>query len=801
MEMQNVRAFGPTGASLQSANRAKRQRTLQFCKPNLQSSPSRSIQQKMDSINSSNLLSLSSCDLNAKFNDRSYADWSQTNLISFVTLDGIYIIQPRLERSHGQFNIELIRNPTNKFKHLPFEESNITFDDFVHKLNNEHYIELSTDPALATVQNQTITSAASTIKSSSTLPNETTWFRHFRLAKWSPIIDTYPRQCLLLAITVDYQLLIYSQKNESWNVQDLSKEYDKIWCHTGLARDLKKANYETVRQNLHSLSFCNACWRPSNHHDCPLLVAATITGDLVVWQVNFRKSTPPITNNIQESSNHFHDVTFSVSAILKTKQEYISSMQLYDSLLIASSRDGQVALYDLTLNFEAPQEPSTGRTHQPNGTNSEPNNPKTIALQDIPATAILWHYDWIEVTDFYIQRLSSDTFRVVLAKSTNICWCIVHYLKKTDNEPATLAISDSFSAIDGLDPEVALHQTPATWLRPAGNRRAVLVADDGSFYQLEFFDDRQDSSPSFSAIRTGKEDLTDMLPRGLCTSPNGHLITMISTVTFMYDSYKLSTPTKLILLPTVNERKFFTESVQNLLDESWLATNNINSPMDACDSMDYILSIYSQLDNRELNRLYENFKEALINASHPKTKQQYVLLKIVGFLIMKLAEQKSFRLLGDDQSIDLEQAVYDWILMHEIDKTIGMVLSKGSTGDHHGTLTNVQVNSLRNYMQWLLGCTEGGPIGQVYRDRFESLISSKYKKVPHEMCPVCQEAVNFKSIRLGFCKNQHRFFRCSRSLLILDPKDDELECKHCGRHYMTSLLWPTDNLWLCLFCQ
>lgn len=728
---------------------------------------------KMDTISSTST-SLSICDLNTKFDTRCHADWSKTNLISIVTLDGIYILRPQLEKTNGPFQIELIRNPVQRFKHEVLADKGIpSFDELLQSLDNKQYMEMFLDSALTTNINKL---------SPDTCP------RRFRLAKWSPTIDAFPRQCLLAAITVDYQLLIFSRKFNIWVVQaDLSRDYDKFWIQTSSFQEKNDNNFDTIRKSLHSLSFCNLCWKQLENKD-QILLATTIPGDIVIWQLRLSKQCDKLQNN---------EITFEIKTILKTQQENISSMQIYEGLIVASSRDGQVALYDLTTNLD--QFGSSTLWQRANGIIS------AQALIYIPPTAILWHPDNIEVTDFYLQPLTSDTFRVVLAKSTNICWCIIHYTKKTDREPAKLAISDSFSAIDGLDPDVSLHQTPATWLKPTGEKKAVLIADDGSFFQLEFVDDRQDASPAFNAIRTDKVDLTDMIPRGLCTSPNGHLITMISSVTFMYDPIKISAPTKLILLPTVNDRKFFTDCIQKLLDETWLDTNQIKSPVDACDRIDCIRSTFPLLNYQQLDELHQTLKETVLNIGFPESDVQLVKLKIVIFILMKLLEYSNLKMIDGDQqdSLDNNNYIHGYILSYYIEQVLKAIFSASKDGQM--VLSSDQVNSLRNYMKWLEKFPRGQEIRNKFSERFKKLVESRYNDVPLETCSICQTYIPFESIRYGKCENQHRFVRCSRSLLVLSVnKGDELECEHCKRYYMTTMFWPptsASNLWLCLFCQ
>lgn len=729
----------------------------------------------MDNVNSTNLYSITVCDLNTKFNDRSHCEWSKTNLISIVSSDGIYILKPQLDIQNGPFQIELIRNPKEKFNHPAYYETGPTFDSIWQKLNSQQYMEIFLDPALLTNVEKL---------------NLDVYPRRYRMAKWSPPIETYPRHCLLAALTVDYQLLIFSRKKNAWIIQaDFSSEYDKLWTQLNQTSKDKQIgeHFEAIKNNLHSLSFCNICWKETEIGG-PLLMSATIPGDIVIWQTIISHH-----HHHQEYPN-FQE-KFEVKMVLRTNLEYINSMKLFDNLLIVSTRDGQVVLYDLTINFNELMNNSTNQ--HLNG----PNAMKTINVITIPPTVTLWHHDNIEVTDFYIQPITQDTFRIVLAKSTNICWCIINYKKKTTNEPATLGISDSFSAIDGLDPDVSLHQTPVTWLKPAGDKKAVLIANDGSFFQLEFSGNHQDTSPDFCAIKTGKVDLTHMVPYGLCSSVGGHLIAMVSCISSVYDPSKVSAPTKMLLVPTINDRRFFIDCIRKLLDEGWVHLQNIKSPMDIYDRIDYLRSVFPILEYEDSQELYKTFKLAIESIGVPKNDNQLVKLKIVTFLLRKLYEY-DFVGVEKEEKNGIVKRANDLILMYNIKRTLEAIFSEPSRDNVDiQNLTIEQVISLRNYFTWLHTFFEGKLISEQYSNCYKAL-PTKYSRIPQETCSICNSNIEFESMEYGACTSGHKLSRCGRSLLILDLKTGtELICDYCNRHYKTKLVWPSNNMWLCSFCQ
>lgn len=723
----------------------------------------------MDIINSCRLCSVSVCDLNTHFNDKCHMDWSKSNLISVVCLDGIYILKPQLDVRQGPFQIYLIRNPTRNFRHQTGRDIGIKFNDNWQCLDNRQYMEIFMDPALMT--------------NVDTLSHDS-YPRRFRLAKWSPPVERFPKQCLLTAITIDYQLLIYHRVGSTWAVlSDLSAEYDLIWSQLNLNNDLNKGeNFSETRDNLHSLSFCNLCWKEFDRGG-PILLAATIPGDIIVWKL----FVPDLTSKSMQ---------FDLQAIFRTNLAYINSMQQFNDILIVSTRDGQIVLFDLTSNFD------DFRTNHSNRiSNGLTTTIKALNLITLPPT-ILLHRDNIEVNDFYIQPIAQDTFRIVLAKSTNICWCMITYKPKTDIQPASFCISDTFSAVDGLDPDFSLHQTPAIWLKQANDKRAVFIAEDGAFFQLEFKDNHQDTSPDFQAVRTGRIDLTRMVPRGLSTSPGGHLITMISSISLMYEPAKILAPTKLLLIPTVNDKKFFDDCIQSLLDESWYKSEKIRSTMDVCDRMDYLLSIFPILLERgeHLFGLYKTFKEAILDIGLPSNDTQLVKLKVITFLLSKLVSQSNSRMIEADKEFDLDTNVYDLILIYNIDKTLSKLEQLIYAGDDR-TYSACQISSIRNYSKWL----EHHPVGRAIRrkhinkiEEFKSIASNN----PDEVCSICQSIIPFESHKYGICRNGHRFERCARSLLVTNMKMDQgLICEHCKRHYLTYMVWPSDNLWLCLYCQ
>lgn len=692
-------------------------------------------------------------------------DWSKSNLISVVSLDGIYILKPQLEVRQGPFQLDLIRNPSSKFRHQTGRNIGIKFNNSWQCLDNHQYMEVFLDPALMT--------------NVETLSYDS-YPRRFRLAKWSPPVERFPKQCLLTAITIDYQLLIYYQEGNSWTVlSDLSAEYDDIWSQLNLTNDLnREGDFSITRDNLHSLSFCNLCWKEFVN-DGPVLLAATIPGDIIVWKLVTSKGTlKPLQLDLQ--------------AIFRTNLAYINSMQLFNNILIVSTRDGQIVLFDLTSNF------SDFETSLSYGSSNGLESIKALNLITLPPT-ILLHKDSIEVNDFYIQPITQDTFRIVLAKSTNICWCIITYKKKTNLEPASFGISDTFSAVDGLDPDFSLHQTPAIWLKQAGHKKAVFIAEDGSFFQLEFRDDQQDASPDFNAIRTGKIDLTRMVPRGLSTSPNGHLITMISSISLMYEPAKILAPTKLMLLPTVNDKKFFSECIQRLLDEDWLALEKVQSTMDVRDRVDYLLSVFPLLSYEHFYELYKTLKKAILDIGLPTNDIQLVKLKVVAFLLTKLMLHTRSKMIEADREFNADINVYNSILLYSIDKTLS-TMRLTDAGDNE-TLSSCQIRSMQNYSNWLAQ----HPDRKRIRDKHILTLKKLESNITDdscELCSICQNEIPFESHEHGTCRNGHRFKRCARSLLITNMKiNQELICEHCHRHYLTYLVWPSNNLWLCMYCQ
>lgn len=690
-------------------------------------------------------------------------DWSYENLLALVTPDGIYILTPQLDVHHGPFSVDFIENPKSRFNHAALRFAVPTFDKTWQTLDNLQYMEVFLNPALTTNVEK--------------LP--TNIHRKFRLAEWSPVIESYPAQCLLTTITVDHQLCVYYRLNRVWiNCADLSDIYDRVYVQLNQSRLDEARNFEAIHQNLLALSFCMLCWKIKKDKQ-PLLMAATISGDVVIWRLVINQG------NLGDKKYNFIPET-----ILKTGLDYINAMDMFDDLLVVSSRFGQVVLYDLTIYLE-------GKVTKTCGDQTE-LDASEVVVAEISPTVTLWHRDNIEVMGFYIQPLDQETFRLVLAKSTNICWSLVHYKKRDNQSPATLAVSDSISAIDGLDPEVSLHQTPANWLKRAGDQKAVLTADDGSFFQLEFADGHAEAVPEFSAIRTGKVDLTDMVPRGLATSPNGHLVAMVSCVSFMYDAAKLTAPTRLILVPTMNDKKFFADCMSKLLDENWLRENNIQSPMDVCDRIDYIRSVFPHLNYEQLHCLSRTLQIKIDDIVYPNDKVQLVKLKILRFIMIKLHE------FGESRNEDLKgliEKLFNHIYVKHIEATLTSIFDTDQTKRSHKELNADQVNSLRNYRVWLNSSTLGLNILHKYEKQLDKL-ESQHSRVEREKCLICQQEVSFGTLNHGVCTNMHRIARCARTLLLLEGfLANELICVHCKRHYRPQLVWPTESLWLCCVCQ
>lgn len=690
----------------------------------------------MDSINQFPHMT---CDLNTKFNHRCQSDWSELNLISFVSQDGIYILRPQPENRNGPFEVQLIRNPTSKFSHvLAANDLGPTFDKKWSTLDNNQYMQVFLDPALAThVSNM----------SSELYP------RRYRMAKWSPIVQNFPKECILAALTTDYQLLVFARKNATWMMADLSSEFDAHPLRT-YGGD---KSFDSVRSKLHSLSFCNICWQKRGDDSISLL-ASTILGDIIVWRLVFsqQKSEKP----------SYYRYSFVIQAILSTHTEYITSMQLEDNLLIAACRNGQVVLYDLSSHL-------TGCNQQ------------AVFPIILDPTAILWPEDNIEVNDLYMKRTRDHTSHIVLSKSTNICWCTMTYVKNTQENHATLTINDSFSAVDV--------SSPATWLRPAGHNRAVFIAEDGSFFQIEFPEDHLDGTPDFETVRTGRVDLSRMVPRGLCTSSRGKLIALISSISLLFDPCKIVAPTKLIIVPTNNESLM--DCLRKLLNEDWLISENVKSTMDVQDSIDYIRSVFPNLDHNQFHDMHKTIKEAFMSIDHPKNDSQLIKLKILAFLMMKLSSSSEHNLDMEYKKLDLD------FFNHVLTCYVRKVLS--ALSQRPADLTQDQVNSLRNYNSWLKTVPFGKQVLEGYCQQFKTLESGKYSGVTGEHCSICRTTISFEQSKYGICASGHRFARCARSLLIVDlQKGDKLFCEHCKRHYLAYLVWPMPaNLWPCIYCQ
>lgn len=729
--------------------------------------------------------SISCVDLNTQFRDRCHTDWSQSNIISIVTPDGIYLLKPQLELEHGPFRVEMIKNPSAQFRHDPISRLHPTFDSMWQLLSGQQYMQVFTDPSLMT--------NVDTISLD-------VYNRQYSVAKWSPVIGKiYPSRCLLATLTTDYQLMVFSREPTCWLVvADLSSDYDAIWSahHQVPSKNAEKLDakrikfstdvdklFEAIRNDIHSLSFCCMCWSErTSSFEQQLLLAATTNGDIVIWQLQI--------NSERGTSETSVEMQFLVKTILSTNLSFMRGMELVDSLLICTSRDGQVVLYDLAT-YLTDSSSIDSEAQQFDGT--------TKSICNSP-TAILWHSDGIEVTDFYIQRLGDDIFRIVLAKATNICWSILKYCKAADGQPATLVISDSFSAIDGLDPEITLHQNPASWMRPSGNHRAVLTADDGSFFLLEFMDDRQDSSPNFNAISTGRISLTNLVPRGLCVSPNGHLMTMISCLSLLYEPIKITAPSKLILLPVINDTRFFVDCLDCLLSDTWLSQERVESPMDVCDRIDYLRSVFPLLSSEQHDEFLKTLVDNIESIGCPKDQTQAARLKIVGLLLRKLryydnSRQALIEYTSTEDDAELDE-VYESLLLRHIERVL-------EAYSHSHDMTIDHMKSLSNYFSWLDKSSK-----EEAKNLREKHMDKRSETAP-ETCHVCDDRVPFVSAKYGACGRGHKFERCARSLLLVTLRANdksEFVCEDCGLHYETRLLWPSahhglKNQWTCLVCQ
>lgn len=718
---------------------------------------------KMSKLDNLNPFILAMWEINTKFQERCYMDWSDENLLTIVTPDGIYVLTPQLEVHHGPFSVDFIENPKSRFTHPSLRPAIPYFDKLWQTLDNQQYMEVFLNPALATNIEK--------------LP--TNIHRKFRIAKWSPVIELYPAQCLLTTITVDHQLSVYYRLNRVWiTCANLSDDYDRLLAKLNESQFRGMRSFEDISHCILALSFCMLCWK-IRKDGISMLLAATISGDIVVWRLNI--------NPLSQSKRKHILIP---ETILKTGLEYINSMDMFDDLLIVSTRFGQVVLYNLSIYLN----PKVAHSLE----DTDEIDISQIVVEEIPVTVNLWHRDNIEVMDFYLQPFEEGTCRLVLAKATNICWSIVQYKKEDPNMPATLAVSDSFSAIDGLDPDVTLHQTAANWLKKAGDKRAVLTADDGSFFQLEFADGHAQAIPEFSVIRTGKVDLTDMVPRGLATSPRGHLVAMVSCVTFMYDAAKLSAPSRLLLVPIVNDKKFLSDCLSKLFDDNWLRENNIKSPMDVCDRIDYIRSIFPQLNYEQLHCFSQTLQTLARDIDYPKDDYQLVRLKILRFIWVKLNE---FNESDSAEVRELSEKLFSYIFARYIESTLDYIFDAEQTGKSLEELNRDQVNSLRNYRIWLQESNLGANILHRYEKQLNNF-ESKYSHIGGEICSICQNEVGYRIINHGACSNQHRIARCARSLLLLEGfLVDEMICIHCKRHFRPQLVWPSKSLWLCCVCQ
>lgn len=748
------------------------------------------------------LTSISVCELNTKFSSNCSTDWSQTNYISIVSPDGIYILKPQLDIAIGPFQIELIKNPTQKFSH--HETCNIgpTIETIAPKLDNNQYLEIFMNPAIMTqVSNRSFEY----------------YSRKFRLARWSPIIDVYPRQCLLAVITMDYQLLIYAKTNNTWNVHvDLSKVYDGVWNELidapesqGFPDKKKNDEFSRVCRNLHELSFINICWKECIENG-PMLLAATMTGDIVIWQVILTKG--------DEDDGKKCEQHLDIKIIVRTEIANIVSMDISDNLLLISSRGGQAVIYDLSSVLE---------TFEKFDEQSHNSLETMLSIVALPPLIVLWVQDGIDISGIYMQKTSPESYRIVLCKSTNICWCTVNYIVGTNGASSTLVVDDSFSAIDGKDPEVSLHQTPPTALKAAGKNRAYLIADDGSFFQLEFSDTnaRNESSSQLTAIRTESIDLSRMIPYGLCTSPKGNLVAMVSCIGLMYETGKILAPSKVLLLPWTNDKTFVVDCIDKVLDEKWLTKENIKSPMDVSDRLDHLRSIYPLLSFEHYYELYKKLEILVKRAQRPRNEYQHVRQKIIAFLLMKLLDHKYSKMIESNLLVNLHNTIYPMIELYNRKLVLKSALNLCGPARKRNKATTSSDKSMIQYLSRLQQISLLHTFKRCYDientkgwirdniDEAENEINSKLKvlddelksqaeELYHELCPVCRDVVLFETPKFGICKNMHQFNRCERSLLLVDIYEkNDLVCEDCKRHYLTQAIWPISNKWLCMYCQ
>lgn len=317
-----------------------------------------------------------------------------------------------------------------------------------------------------------------------------------------------------------------------------------------------------------------------------------------------------------------------------------------------------------------------------------------------------------------------------------------------------------------------------------------------------------------------------MTPRGLCTSPNGHLITMISCINLVCEPAKIQALSKVVLVPWLNDKAFFVDSVEKLLDERWLEKEKITSPMDVCDRLDYLRSVYPLLSFENFLELYNKLETIARCAERPENDAQFTKLKIVAFLLLKLLQQNNAKMIEEPQKIDLNFTIYKLIDLHNKEAILRIALKEIATrqqssvnslpdGNRHQTATVdllkvfsvQQCKSLRNVCKSLKKntATEEGFNNDEMKKSLESELD-KFKdiedKIDNEFCYICQAEIPFISENYAACSNGHQFDRCARSLLSLDLYSGvDSVCEHCKRHYMTHSLWPMRNKWLCEICQ
>lgn len=712
----------------------------------------------------SKLYSQSVAHLNTKFIDKCPSDWSQANVISLVTMDGIYILKPQPENPRGPFIIELIRNPREKFKHSLGRNIN-NFDEINKwKLDFKQQLEIYIDQSLLT----NLTS-----RSLEMYP------RRFRCTKWSPLLDVYPKQCFLAVTTIDYQLLIYANSQDNWIVHtDLTKIYDQVWSRMQEEQQNNKVNidqFEELRQVLHEVSFSSLCWKrikASNEVGYnTYLLSATLTGDIVLWKVLFQSLT----------------TSLGITKIFRTNLARITAMSFYESFLIVTTQDGRLTLFDLTNCFDDESATIDDTTI---------SNQQQVQMSTIDEWAELWHSDGIEISDFCIQKISETSFRIIISKSTHICWSIVEYSRDLETGSNTIFLKDTYASIDGCDPDVTMHQMPPISLKSSTGEKVIFAALDGSIFELKFIPSRPDLGPECTAIRFDRLDLTRTVPGGLCASPNGHLIVLVSTISMLYEPQKIFAPTKVILFPWVGNSEFLMECLNNLLSEDWLRDKNITSPMDVCDMIDYLRSIYPLLTHEHYQEIYMLLKNESSKLMCPKNLQQFTKLKIVNILLEKILSQNNSKMIEAKDMIELDSLyraiqIYNHRLLLE-----AACHTEDSIIIDEGINCSRQLKSLDNMRKWLRKYNED------LLKEFSQLSLLDDKQPETETCMICNEVIPFENERNGHCVNGHLFDRCAHSLVIIDLITTQyLKCDDCNRFYIVPPIWSNRTGWLCCFCQ